>query len=112
MPGIHLFGLFSCDSQEMHLLIKSFLKHFECCMWRRKLFKWPHNSAMEMWTEAAYQCGIFTCLFIPTLGCFYPVGQLIAYHYLDESTQTHHKTTSNSECIDPGRYEHSPRAAI
>lgn len=56
------------------------------CDETENFFKWLHNSKMEMRTEAAYQCGIFTCLFIPTLGCFYPVGHLIAYHYLDEST--------------------------
>lgn len=50
-------------------------------MWRQKLFKWLHNSTMEMWTEAAYQCSIFTCVFVPTLGCFYPVGHPTAYHY-------------------------------
>lgn len=63
------------NREEMRLLIKSSKALRVLRVPRRKLFKWPRSSTMAMWAVAASQCGIFTCLFIPTLACFYPVGR-------------------------------------
>lgn len=63
------------NREETRLLIKSSKALWVLRVSRRKLFKWPRSSTMEMWAVAECQCGIFTCLFITTLACFYPAGR-------------------------------------